>query len=288
MARNIWKFGYGSNLSPEFARSKKNLNVLDFRRCILQRFALSFPKGRGLEFVEPTFATVRKEEGACLHGTCLLLPEEDARKLDEQEASYNVEEHKFQIYNDDSPVDGNQFIMGEVYVPKNREPEGNPQGECSHRYKMIMVNAAKSVSLASEWVTKLENLSCYKPTPETLKKRSELPIFTPKEGLPNMTIVELKTHDGSDPNKPVLISLAGYIFEDRPFFKVYWGRDYTFRMTLHFKGISMDTNDDGGVSPFPKLKEMDKDVLEYVLQQRDRNQHKGKVVGILKEFWEDQ
>ena len=63
----VWKFGYGSNIQPEFLRTKKNLTVLDYRRCVLKGFALSFPLGRGIEYVEPSFATLRKEEGAETH-----------------------------------------------------------------------------------------------------------------------------------------------------------------------------------------------------------------------------
>ena len=254
----------------------------------MKGFALSFPLGRGLDLVEPTFATLRKEPDSCVHGTCLLLPKEDCEKLDAQERSYAVEQHRFEIYGEDEAVEGEQFIIGEVYAPKNPEPEGNPQGACSKRYKNIMVNAARSVDLAFSWIEKLENLPFYVPNAETLEKRKELPIYEPKSGLKEFTIVDLKRHDGSDDNFPVLIGFAGYVFECRPFFRVYWGRDYTFRITLHYQGISMDTNDDGGKSPFPKLKDMDSELLEYVLQNRDRNQKIGKVVGILKEFWDDQ
>ena len=288
MSKSIWKFGYGSNLSPEFARTKKNLNVLDYRRCILKGFALSFPLGRGLDLVEPTFATLRRDPESCVHGTCLLLPKEDCEKLDAQERSYAVEQHRFEIYREDEAVEGEHFIVGEVYAPKSSEPEGSPQGACSNRYKNIMVNAAKSVQLAPEWIEKLENLPFYVPTAETLEQRKELPIYEPKSGLKEFTIAELKRHDGTDDSLPVLIGFAGYVFESKPFFKIYWGRDYTFRITLHYRGISMDTNDDGGKNPFPKLKDMDAELLEYVLQNRDRNQKIGKVVGVLKEFWDDQ
>ena len=47
-----WKFGYGSNISPDFLRGKKLLTVLDCKRCVLAGFALSFPLGRGIDLVE--------------------------------------------------------------------------------------------------------------------------------------------------------------------------------------------------------------------------------------------
>ena len=42
----VWKFGYGSNLGPEFLRTKKGLNPLDAKPSILQGWQLSFPKGK--------------------------------------------------------------------------------------------------------------------------------------------------------------------------------------------------------------------------------------------------
>ena len=67
MATPRWKFGYGSNINPAFLKLKKNLNHLDHRRCVLKGFALSFPLGKGMEYVEPAMATLRKEEGAETH-----------------------------------------------------------------------------------------------------------------------------------------------------------------------------------------------------------------------------
>ena len=87
-------------------------------------------------------------------------------------------------------------------------------------------------------------------------------------------------------------AVCGYIFEYAPGFRSYWGRDVTLRQCLHRRGLSLDKNDDGGVSPFPNLVELKKsepEIFEYCLQQRDRMFAKtGKVVGVLKEFWVDQ
>lgn len=292
----IWKFGYGSNLSPEFARTKKSLEVLDFRRCILKGFALSFPKGGGIDYIEPSFATIRKEENnpeAVVHGTCLLLSQESAERLDNQERAYNVEKHVCEIYAGDDKVDGKMTLTAEVYCPRRLEAEGFPQGPCSERYRDILRDAAKSVKLDDSWIKKLQNLETYTPSDKTLKLRATLPIFKPKDGLPAMTIEELKTFNGQDPNKPdIHVSICGYIFENNPIFKVYAGRDYTFRMMLQRRGISLDKNDDGGVSPFPILAKVSREepkVLEFALQARDRMMAKsGEPKFILKEFWEEQ
>ena len=41
----VWKFGYGSNMSQDFLRRKKNLNPLECVQCILEGFELFFPVG---------------------------------------------------------------------------------------------------------------------------------------------------------------------------------------------------------------------------------------------------
>lgn len=155
MSAPVWKFGYGSNIQPEFLRTKKNLTVLDYRRCILKGFALSFPLGRGIDFVEPSFATLRKEQGAETHGTCVLFPPKDAASLDAQEGAYDIETHECVIYDGDEPVEGKQTVMAEVYAPRRLEPEGNPQGTPSERYRDILLNGAKAMELAPYWIEKL-------------------------------------------------------------------------------------------------------------------------------------
>ena len=59
-ASAIWKFGYGSNMSQDFLRIKKRLNPIESRRTVLHGFTLSFPEGRGIDFVEPAFATLKR------------------------------------------------------------------------------------------------------------------------------------------------------------------------------------------------------------------------------------
>ena len=106
-AQPVWKFGYGSNIDPDWLRSKKNLTPLDSRRCVLHGFALSFPSGRGIDFVEPTFATLKRDPEGLVHGVSHLLSRQDADTLDRQEGSYAVEVHEV--------VHG---MAVEVYAPK--------------------------------------------------------------------------------------------------------------------------------------------------------------------------
>jgi len=96
----VWKFGYGSNMSPDFLRTKKALNPLAFERTVLTGWRLSFPHGKGIEFVEPSFATLRYDPDGAVHGVSTLFSEADARKLDQQEGSYDIEVIPVTLYAD--------------------------------------------------------------------------------------------------------------------------------------------------------------------------------------------
>ena len=276
----VWKFGYGSNISPEFLRTKKMLNPLDSRRAVLHGFSISFPAGRGIDYVEPTFATLKRDPDGEVHGTVTLLSPEDAAALNRQEGSYAVEVHSFTVY-------GGGKLDAEVYVPQKPLPATHPEGACSRRYRDILANSADAMDLDPSWVAKLRALPAYEPSVETLARRKALPS---PSSLPAMSVAELKRHDGHlEPT--CYVSACGYIFEHTPIFKVYRGRDITYRSVLHVRGVNLDANDDGGVSPFPRLSELNSGELEYSRQHLDRLIAKsvgGRPVAVLREFWEEQ
>jgi hypothetical protein len=278
----VWKFGYGSNISPDWLKSKKNLTPLDSRRCVLHGFALSFPSGRGIDFVEPTFATLKRDPDGLVHGVSHLLSRPDADTLDRQEGSYAVEVHEVVPYGSD------ERMAVEVYAPKRPLPSDHPEAACSQRYRDILVCSSEAVGLEAAWVQKLRALPVYRPSEETLARRASVPS---PSALPAMSIAELRQHDGSDASKEerCMVSACGYIFEHSPAFAAYKGRDITFRNVLHHRGANLDANDDGGAAPFPNLARLSAAELEYALQNRDRLLMKsGAPVAVLREFWEEQ
>ena len=276
----MWKFGYGSNMSQDFLRKKKALNPLDSRRTVIRGFSLSFPEGRGIDLVEPTFATLKRQPDGEVHGVSTLLSRSDADKLDQQERTYNIEVANARVYGS-----GDELAV-EVYVPSRPLSPDHPEGACSARYRDVLVRGAVENDLEPRWVAKLRALPTYTPSEETLGRRAALPS---PSALPSMSIAELARHDGSTEGLPVLTSACGYIFEHVPIFRVYRGRDITQRNLLHHRGINLDENDDRGRSPFPRLSALSPVELEYVLQNRDRLIAKSPPpVAVLREFWEEQ
>lgn len=60
---------------------------------------------------------------------------------------------------------------------------------------------------------------------------------------------ELALHNGKNENYPDYISSCGFIFPFKDTFAFNAnlnGRDVTYRHILHFRGINLDQNDDGG------------------------------------------
>ena len=59
----VWSFGYGSNMDMVALQNKKGVRVLEHCPAILQNFRLTFST-RGLDYVEPGYAGLGKEEGS--------------------------------------------------------------------------------------------------------------------------------------------------------------------------------------------------------------------------------
>eukprot|EP01052_Picozoa_sp_SAG31_P005347 SAG31_NODE_234_length_19701_cov_16.835068_5_plen_314_part_00 len=215
----VWKFGYGSNMGLEFLRIKKGLAPLDARRSILKGYALSFPEGRGLDLVEPTFATLKEKEGEEVHGVSVLFNADDAAKLDAQEGPYSCVRKPVLLY------DGKSELEVEVYLSRQPAAADHPEGCCSHRYRDILVTGAQEAQLKSTWIEKLSRLPVYSPTPETLAQRASVPD---PSALPAWTIDKLRQYNGEHADLeafPVHTSTCGFIFKYKEVFSAFHGRD---------------------------------------------------------------
>eukprot|EP00811_Abedinium_folium_P006123 NODE_15636_length_1039_cov_4.640351.p1 GENE.NODE_15636_length_1039_cov_4.640351~~NODE_15636_length_1039_cov_4.640351.p1 ORF type:complete len:315 (-),score=56.04 NODE_15636_length_1039_cov_4.640351:64-1008(-) len=279
--QSVWKFGYGSNMSAEFLRTSKGLNPLASLQTVLPGFRLSFPQGMGIEFVEPSFASLKRDPDGEVHGVSTLLPNADAAKLDEQEAGgYTTEVMHARVY------DTGEMLAVEVYVRRKPLALDHPEGPCSMRYRNILVRGAEESGLDAKWIAKLRALPTYTPSAEVLALRAAVPS---PSALPLMSIAELRQRDGSSEELGCYTAACGYIFNHKPHFDSYRGRDITKRNILHYRGINLEANDDGGVSPFPRLSQLPGEELEYALQNLDRLLHKaGMPVAVLREFWDEQ
>jgi len=279
----VWKFGYGSNMSQDYLRVKKGLKPLGSRRTVLKGFTLAFPEGFGIDFVDPTFATLKRDPNGTVHGVSTLLGPDCVASIDAQESTYDVEVCLASAYAD-GDGDGVADFEVEAYVSR-KDLTNRKDGPTSKRYRNVLVRGAEEMHLDGAWLAKLKALPVYTPPADVMAARARLP--SPSD-LPVMTIAELAEFKGEG-GKAIYTCACGYVFDDKPIFKSYYGRDVTQRNVLHMRGINLDANDDGGKSPFPRLSQLAPDELEFALQNRDRFIMKsGGPIAVLKEFWEEQ
>lgn len=277
----VWKFGFGSNMSVAFITKKKGIPVQKHFQGIAHGWKLAFPK-KGMDCVEPAFATIYPDPDSVVHGVvCGFLPE-DAANMDKQEGGgsfYQKADLEITTYSGET-------IQANAYTAK-AEDVNKETASASKRYMNILINGAIESELDASWVQMLKSLPCYTPDEATLARRKA--ALPPLASLPAMTIAELKQHDGSDPNKPVRMSSCGYIIEgSHPYFAIFKGRDVTSRNLNHFRGINLDKSDDKGMSPFPILKQLPKEECDYLHTWLDHLLLQGKVVAKLSEFHRDQ
>ena len=202
---------------PEFLRTKKGLSPLDSKPSVLKGWQLSFPEGQGIDWVEPSFASLKRNPSASVHGVATLFTVQDAEKLNNMEPP-NIQWSKALLY------DGHTELDVEIYLSRKELPLDHPEGACSgefrdaqytlrpvahdalsrwcadstsaprtERYRDILVKGAEEMLLDMSWIDKLRALPVYAPSAETLALRAAVPS---SGNLPAMTVQELAEHDG--------------------------------------------------------------------------------------------
>lgn len=253
---------------------------------------------RGLnEYVEPAWAGIRPhdDDGAELHGSAFLIPNEEADGLNRQEGGYNVLGVTFTTY------DGEVVDNVGLYVPKKPYVEGiSPEGIPSYRYLKLLRDGAREGNLAKLWLDKLDSVPHYVTPPEVRAKTlGWISEFHSDDSRKNelWSAEKLARYNGSDPeNFPTHTSIMGYILQVNPEFWVFgsWkGHNITRRNLLQFNGKSLDTNDirhnEPGYRPLPKLCDCCDAEREYLMQSLDGQLHRGaKIVAQLEPFLADQ
>jgi len=271
----VWKFGFGSNLAPSYLKAKKSVQVHEWAPCTLQGWALCFNLVAQRK-IEPAYANIVPSENDTVHGSVCKLSKACGENLDRQERTYQIKIVEVTTYE-------GRKIQAEVYV--GRETAAPCYIFPSKRYLNVIISGAIEVGLKEEYLLMLKSLPYFRPTAADLQKRLELPV---PSALPKMTIDELAQYDGSNGKEP-LSSVCGYICDSKTAWRLNYGRDTTFRKLLHFRGISIDVNDDKGRGrPFPVLLDLDEEEREYCFQALDEILGRGKVVAFLQEFLEDQ
>lgn len=279
LPEKVWKFGYGSNMSPSFMKNKKNIHVFLCKPAILKGYKLIFSEG--LSFTEPGFANLLKtNDEEETHGVLSLMTKESALSLDKQESIYIVKKETVLCY------DG-ELVEAELYVYNKESPA---MFVPSYRYMQILIKGALEVGLKDYYVEKLKSIKTYQPNQETLEKRKFLPS---KEKLKMISLSDFSKNNGEN-NSETWTSVMGYIFKADPKYIMWFipkdwkGMEISPRILAHFRGTAWDTKNSFN---YPKIKELSNDDLEYLYQNIDRCLHFygiDNLLGFLKEFDEAQ
>lgn len=280
-----WRFGYGSNIGLETLRQKKNLNPSKYLVGTIKGYELFFMKG--LEYVEPGWASVRPCGGSSssssdmelLHGSAFLLSDEEAAGLDRQEAGYTVVPCQFTSYEGEI-VDG----VG-LYVPKNVSIQN---GTPSLRYLRLMRNGARQANLAPHWIQHLDSIPHYVTPPEVRAQTLDwIDQFhnDPKRKDQLWSAETLALHDGKQCQYPAHSSVMEFVVQLNPNQRIFpsWkGHNVTRRNLLQFNGHSLDTHDirhdQPGYRPIPNIQQCTQEEKEYLMQNLERLLHTGGII----------
>jgi len=249
----------------------------------------------GFDFVEPGWAAIRpNDDGAELHGSAFLIPNDQVDGLDKQEGGYNVLSVTFTSY------DGEVVPDVGLYVPKKPYIEGqSKEGVPSFRYLKLLRDGAREGNLAKHWIERLDS-SPYYVTPPNIRKQTLAWIaeFHADETRcqEHWNAAKLAKYDGSNVEFPAHTSIMGFILQINPdvwVFSSWKGHNITRRNLLQFNGKSLDTNDirhnEPGYRPLPRLCDCNDGEKEYLMQSLESQLHRGsKIVAQYEPFLADQ
>lgn len=146
--RNIYYFGYGSNMDLNLLRARiDNNSIVPISFAVLEDYRLIFPRGVG---------SVIPEDGKVVYGCVYLLNKKEIEKLDVVEG-YRTDRAKSEnSYNRewiDVITQNGKTISAEIYIQTNNT---DITGEPSNSYKQTLVRGASNCSLPDFYIQELE------------------------------------------------------------------------------------------------------------------------------------
>ena len=276
----VWSFGYGSNMDVKAVEAKKHVEIVDHVAAVLKDHKLAFNLA-GHPLSEPAYAGLMPESGRQVHGVAFCMTKSSGDELDKTEAGYDKKPVILEAY------DGRK-LNGFVYM--NKKPSETLH-KPSKRYLGVLVKGAKQAGLNPDYVDALSKTETWTAPDWVIDLRAKT---RPKngQGLKLVTKDELAQHKD-------WTSCLGFVVKPvKIWFPSHKGRDLTSRMLMQYHGIPMDDNDDGGNPPYPLVKDLSEDEVEYIHNWLDHYQaafskdegrgNLGEIIGFHKEFLEQQ
>jgi hypothetical protein len=147
----IWNFAYGGNMNPGVLSDRRKISPLESVAGCLHDYRLAF-NTRGFLWIEPAFANVVHDPGACVHGVLHRLTKEQFARLDRYEWGGVAYRH---LEVDVAAYDGRK-IRARVYSARYVSREKSP----SCRYLTLIREGARVSGLDEDYVRMLEGHPC--------------------------------------------------------------------------------------------------------------------------------
>ena len=144
-AKTLFYFGYGSNMSTQYLIKRRKIIPVSSMVGVLKGYQLIMNMG-GPNFLEPSFANIRKCKGFNVEGVVHEIDQRDLQKIVNTEGE-DYELVKLSIY-----VSGKK-MMAYTLIYKTNETRDIPP---SKRYLKILISAAKANNLSTNYIESLE------------------------------------------------------------------------------------------------------------------------------------
>ena len=143
--KTVLYFGYGSNMSTQYLIKRRKIIPISSKFGVLKGYQLIMNMG-GPNFLEPSFANIRKCECCSVEGVIHEIDEKDLQKIVNTEGEdYQLE--KLSVYTEGKTKTAYTLI----YI--TNETKDIPP---SKRYLKILISAAKENNLSTSYIESLE------------------------------------------------------------------------------------------------------------------------------------
>ena len=147
-AKTLFYFGYGSNMSTQYLIKRRKIIPVSSMVGVLEGYQLIMNMG-GPNFLEPSFANIRKCKGFNVEGVVHEIDQRDLQKI------VNTEGEDYELVKLSIDVNGKKKTAYTL-IYKTNETEDIPP---SKRYLKILIRAAKENNLSTKYIKSLEKRS---------------------------------------------------------------------------------------------------------------------------------
>jgi len=176
-AERMWYLGYGANMNPTSLSESRKVHPTKSVPCTVPNYQLSF-NVRGVPYMEPTFASIRKNnsnDDVMLHGVLHEVTQDDFAQIQLTEGGggyegtgYNVEIIKCNTYAGET-VEAKTLVWDEALSIENAYP--------SQRYCNLLIEGAKYHNVDPSYISYLELLPYYDKANTKLVKNIGRTLF---------------------------------------------------------------------------------------------------------------